>query len=121
MKEEDIYAKKIIERLNDSPIDKSIEEKLNTIRKLALEKRKIQEEIEIKDSAIILKSSLFNYTYESIVMMLVLLMLLFGVIFKNTTISENLSIQYMEYKRDLNKDLEEHENWKNEMEDMIEN
>ena len=128
---EDKFGKKIASLLDEVPLNKNIEDRLAKAREIALARVRTENFIEMekpKSNTINLKSKLTDFHDNFKWLMWLAVGLMFIVLqqgyMENNQESEMvqyLSTDYVQYKEKLSLDQEKFINWKNELNDLIEN
>lgn len=128
---EDKFGKKIASLLDEAPLSKNIEDRLEKARQIALARAKNENFIEMEKpttNTLQLKSKFaeFNDNFKWLVWLAVGLMF---IVLQQGYMNDNqesemvqyLSTDYVQYKEKLSLDQEKFTNWKNELNDLIEN
>lgn len=125
----DEFGKKIAAILDEAPLEKRIEDRLAQSRRIALERMKQNNFIEVNQTpseVINLKSKfgLFNENLKWLVWLavgVIFIVLQQGYMYSNneSEIVQYLSNDYMQYKEKLNLEQESFDEWKAEINDLI--
>ena len=128
---EDKFGKKIASLLDEAPLSKNIEDRLAKAREIALSRARSENFIEVEKTtkgAIQLKSKFAEFhdgfkwlMWLSIGLMFIVLQQGYMDNNQESEMVQYLSTDYVQYKEKLSLDQEKFMNWKNELNDLIEN